>query len=184
MNLVETGIEGLIILEPRVFEDSRGYFFESFNLKQWKSLGINQEFVQDNQSKSSYGVIRGLHYQLAPYSQTKVVRVLAGEVLDVAVDLRKGSDTFGKSFSVRLSDKNKKQLLIPKGFAHGFAVLSDEAVFYYKCDELYNPDSERGIIYTDFDLAIDWMIPEDKRIISDKDKKLLAFSKADMNFHY
>lgn len=184
MNVVETGIEGLIILEPRVFEDSRGYFFESFNLKEWKSLGINQEFVQDNQSKSSYGVIRGLHYQLAPFSQTKVVRVLAGEVLDVAVDLRKGSETFGKSFSILLSADNKRQMLIPKGFAHGFAVLSNEAVFYYKCDELYSPGAERGIIYTDTKLSIDWKIPEDQRIISGKDKDLPSFSQAEMNFNY
>ena len=182
MTVVETGIEGLIILEPRVYEDSRGYFFESFNLKLWKSLGIIQEFVQDNQSKSSYGVIRGLHYQMAPYSQTKVVRVLTGEVLDVAIDLRKGSDTFGKSFSALLSAENKRQMLIPKGFAHGFAVLSEEAVFYYKCDELYNPTSERGINYKDNELSIDWKIPEDKRIISDKDKDLPSFSQADMNF--
>ncbi|MCK5822244.1 MAG: dTDP-4-dehydrorhamnose 3,5-epimerase [Bacteroidales bacterium] len=182
MNIVETGIEGLIILEPRVFEDSRGYFFESFNLKEWRDLGINQDFVQDNQSKSSYGVIRGLHYQLAPYSQTKVVRVLLGEVLDVAVDLRKESDTFGKSFSTLLSAENKRQMLIPKGFAHGFAVLSNEAVFYYKCDELYKPESERGIIYTDLDLAIDWMIPEDKRIISGKDINMPSLSQAEMNF--
>jgi len=182
MTVVETGIKGLIILEPRVYEDSRGYFFESFNLKLWKSLGIIQEFVQDNQSKSSYGVIRGLHYQMAPYSQTKVVRVLTGEVLDVALDLRKGSDTFGKSFSALLSAENKRQMLIPKGFAHGFAVLSKEAVFYYKCDELYNPASERGINYKDNELSIDWKIPEDKRIISDKDKDLPSFSQADMNF--
>jgi len=182
MNVIETGIEGLIILEPRVFEDSRGYFFESFNLKLWKELGINQSFVQDNQSKSSYGVIRGLHYQLAPYSQTKVVRVLHGEVLDVAVDLRKESKTFGKSFSVILSADNKKQMLIPKGFAHGFAVLSTDAVFYYKCDELYKPESERGILYTDTELSIDWMIPEESRIVSDKDKILPSLSQADMNF--
>lgn len=182
MKIVETGIEGLIILEPRVFEDSRGYFFESFNLDIWKKLGINQEFVQDNQSKSLYGVIRGLHYQLGPYSQTKVVRVLQGEVLDVAVDLRKESSTFGKSFSLILSEDNKKQLLVPKGFAHGFAVLSEDAVFYYKVDELYNPQSERGIKYNDTDLDIDWKIPVEKRIISEKDLVMPSFSEAEKNF--
>lgn len=182
MKIVETGIEGLIILEPKVFEDERGYFFESFNLNVWKELGINQKFVQDNQSKSSYGVIRGLHYQLNPHSQTKVVRVLQGEVLDVAVDLRKNSRTFGKSFSLLLSDQNKRQMLIPKGFAHGFAVLSEVAVFYYKCDDLYNPPFERGIRYNDPALAIDWMIPQDKRIVSGKDQILPAFDQAEMNF--
>jgi dTDP-4-dehydrorhamnose 3,5-epimerase len=182
MNIIETGIEGLIIIEPRVFEDSRGYFFESYNRGVWKELGINQDFVQDNQSKSSYGVIRGLHYQLSPFAQTKMVRVLLGEVLDVAVDLRKNSSTFGKSYSILLSDSNKRQMLIPKGFAHGFAVLSAEAVFYYKCDELYTPKAERGILYDDPELNIDWMVPSDKRIISDKDKVLPLFKQADMNF--
>ena len=182
MIITETGIEGLVILEPRVFEDSRGYFFESYNRGTWNQMGIISDFVQDNQSKSSYGVIRGLHYQLAPHSQTKVVRVLSGEVLDVAVDLRRKSKTFGKSFSVLLSDKNKRQMHIPQGFAHGFAVLSPEAIFYYKCDQLYNPEAERGIIYDDPELKIDWMIPENDRIISDKDTKLLTFRKSEMNF--
>ncbi len=182
MNIIETGLEGLIIIEPRVFEDSRGYFFESYNRGVWKELGINQDFVQDNQSKSSYGVIRGLHYQLSPFAQTKMVRVLMGEVLDVAVDLRKDSATFGKSYSILLSDSNKRQMLIPKGFAHGFAVLSAEAVFYYKCDELYTPKAERGILYDDPDLNIDWMVPAEKRIISDKDKVLPLLKEAEMNF--
>jgi len=182
MNIIETGIEGLLIIEPKVFEDSRGYFFESYNRDKWNELDINQDFVQDNQSKSSYGVVRGLHYQLAPHAQSKMVRVLYGEVLDVAVDLRKDSPTFKQSFSIFLSDQNKRQLLIPKGFAHGFAVLSEEAVFYYKCDELYNTSAERGILYNDTSLDIDWMIPEKKRIISDKDMILPEFDKAEMNF--
>lgn len=182
MNIIETGIEGLLIVEPKVFEDSRGYFFESYNRDTWNKLGINQDFVQDNQSKSSYGVVRGLHYQLAPHAQCKMVRVLSGEVLDVAVDLRKDSLTFRQSFSIFLSDRNKRQLLIPKGFAHGFAVLSEEAIFYYKCDELYNTDAERGILYNDKSLDIDWMIPEEKQIISDKDMILPEFDLAEMNF--
>lgn len=182
MNIIETGIEGLIIIEPRVFEDSRGYFFESYNTETWKNAGVDHVFVQDNQSKSSYGVIRGLHYQLGPYSQAKMVRVLQGEVLDVAVDLRKGSKTFGKSYSTLLSDHNKRQMLVPRGFAHGFAVLSETAVFFYKCDNVYNPPSERGIIYNDPSLAIDWLIPEGKQIISDKDLKLPEMANADMNF--
>ncbi len=184
MNIIDTGIQGLLILEPKVFEDSRGYFFESYNVKTWQEHGIDQDFVQDNQSKSDYGVIRGLHYQLAPYSQTKMVRVLQGEVLDVAVDLRKGSPTFGKSFSILLSAENKKQLLIPKGFAHGFSVLSDTAVFYYKCDDVYNPEAERGIMHNDPALAIDWQIPKDKRIISGKDMKLPLLNEAEMNFTF
>jgi dTDP-4-dehydrorhamnose 3,5-epimerase len=182
MNIIETGIEGLLVIEPKVFEDERGYFFESYNVGTWSKLGINQDFVQDNQSKSSYGVIRGLHYQLGPHSQTKMVRVLVGEVLDVAVDLRKESPTFGKSYSLLLSETNKRQMLIPKGFAHGFAVLSKEAVFYYKCDALYNPESERGILYNDPQLKIEWNIPDNKRIISAKDQALPFFDKAEMNF--
>lgn len=182
MNIIETGIEGLIIIEPRVFEDSRGYFFESYNTETWRKAGIDQVFVQDNESKSSYGVIRGLHYQLAPYSQAKMVRVLQGEVLDVAVDLRKGSPTFGKSYSTLLSDNNKRQMLIPRGFAHGFAVLSDTAVFFYKCDNVYNPASERGIIYNDPTLGLDWLIKTGKQLVSDKDLRLPLFSEAEMNF--
>ncbi len=184
MNVIETGLPGLLILEPKVFEDSRGYFFESYNVDTWKTKGINHNFVQDNESKSNYGVVRGLHYQLAPYSQTKMVRVLQGTVLDAAVDLRKGSPTFGRAFSVLLSDENKRQLLIPKGFAHGFSVLSESAIFYYKCDDLYNPSAERGIRYDDPDLGIEWKIPADQRIISAKDKVHPMFDEAEMNFTF
>ncbi len=184
MNVIETGIPDLLILEPKVFEDQRGYFFESYNENTWKENGIDQDFVQDNESKSVYGVIRGLHYQLAPHAQTKMVRVLQGMVLDVAVDLRQGSPSFGQAFSVLLSADNKRQLLIPKGFAHGFSVLSDTAVFYYKCDALYNPASERGILYKDPFLKIDWKIPESERIISNKDEGNPNFDSAEKNFHY
>lgn len=182
MNLIETGIDGLVILEPRVFEDSRGYFFESYNDEKLRSLNLSYVFVQDNQSKSNYGVIRGLHYQLEPWSQTKMVRVLQGEVIDVAVDLRKDSRTFGSAYSTLLSEHNKRQMLIPKGFAHGFAVLSETAVFFYKCDELYRPEAERGILYNDPKLNIDWLIPDDKQLVSDKDRQLPLFDEADMNF--
>ncbi|MBT3244064.1 MAG: dTDP-4-dehydrorhamnose 3,5-epimerase [Bacteroidetes bacterium] len=184
MKIIETGMPGLLILEPRVFEDSRGYFFESYNVKTWQEHGIEQDFVQDNQSKSNYGVVRGLHYQLAPYSQTKMVRVLHGEVLDVAVDIRQGSPTFGECYSIILSAENKKQLLIPKGFAHGFSVISESAIFYYKCDEVYHPEAERGILYKDSKLAIDWMIPKQHRIISDKDEIHPVLTEAEMNFRF
>lgn len=182
MTIIETGIEGLIIIEPKVYEDSRGYFFESYNADIWKNHGMNQTFVQDNESKSAYGVVRGLHYQLAPHSQTKMVRVLQGEVMDVAVDLRKNSRTFGKHYSTLLSDQNKRQMLIPKGFAHGFAVLSEVAVFFYKCDAVYHPESERGIRFNDSQLGIDWLIPEHKQLVSAKDQGMPLFSDAEMNF--
>ena len=146
MNIVETGIPGLVIIEPKIFEDDRGYFFESFHHGKLSQHGLQTSFIQDNQSKSSYGVIRGLHYQLNPHAQTKLVRVLEGVIYDVAVDVRKGSPTFGKWFGIELSADNKKQLYIPKGFAHGFSVLSQTAVVFYKCDNLYNPSSEGGIV--------------------------------------
>ena len=149
MKIIETFIKGLYIIEPKVFEDQRGYFFESYSSKLFKENGIDIDFVQDNQSKSSFGVIRGLHYQLNPYSQSKLVRVLEGSVYDVAVDLRSNSKTYGQWFGIELSAENKKQLLIPKGFAHGFSVLTKTSVFSYKCDDYYNPDSERGIKYND-----------------------------------
>lgn len=183
MNLIKTRIKGLLILEPKVFADDRGYFFESYNKKTLDDLiGKNYTFVQDNESKSSYGVIRGLHYQLAPYSQAKLVRVLEGSVYDVAVDLRKDSPTFGKWVGVELSGENKRQFLIPKGFAHGFSVLSETVVFAYKCDEYYHPEAEAGIIYNDLTLNIDWKIPENDVKLSEKDKLLPELKNAKMNF--
>lgn len=169
MSIIKTDFPGLLIVEPLVFEDSRGYFYESYNEKTFLAEGIDIKFVQDNQSSSSYGVIRGLHYQLAPYAQTKLIRVIQGTILDVAVDIRKGSPTYGKAFTIELSAENKKQLLIPKGFAHGYAVLSKSAEVVYKCDAFYHRESEAGIIYNDASLHIDWKIPADKAIISDKD---------------
>ena len=183
MNLIKTKIEDLFIHEPRVFADDRGYFFESYIKKTLDNLiGREYTFVQDNESKSSYGVVRGLHYQLTPYSQAKLVRVLKGRVYDVAVDLRKDSTTFGEWEGVELSGENKKQLLIPKGFAHGFSVLSETAVFTYKCDEYYHPEVEAGIIYNDPTLNIDWKIPEKDVKLSDKDKLLPELKNTKMNF--
>lgn len=169
MPLIESGFPGLLIYEPTVFQDNRGLFFESFNVDVFAKRGITNNFVQDNQSTSFYGVIRGLHYQLNPYAQSKLIRVLRGKILDIAVDIRKGSPNFGKVFQIELSAENKKQLFIPKGFAHGFAVLSDVAEVLYKCDTYYNRESEGGIIYNDPTLNIDWMIPHEKAIISEKD---------------
>lgn len=161
-----------MILEPRVFQDSRGYFFESYHKEALKKHGLDQEFIQDNQSRSAHGVIRGLHYQLAPHAQTKLVRVTEGSIFDVAVDLRQDSPTFGRWFGVELSADNFLQLLIPKGFAHGFSVLSDHATLYYKCDHYYHPQSESGVRFDDPDLEIDWRIDPAKAIISDKDWSL------------
>jgi dTDP-4-dehydrorhamnose 3,5-epimerase len=176
MPFIPTTIPGLIIIDPVVFEDSRGYFFESYNEKVFQENNIHVSFVQDNQSRSSYGVIRGLHYQRPPYAQTKLVRVFSGAIIDLVVDLRTGSPTFGESFSIELSSENRKQLLIPKGFAHGFSVISPFAEVIYKCDEYYYRESEAGIRYDDPELAIDWMIPPGKEIISDKDKLLPLFT--------
>jgi dTDP-4-dehydrorhamnose 3,5-epimerase len=184
MNVVETEIPGLCIIEPKIFEDSRGYFFESYNAQKLEKEGINTVFIQDNQSKSAYGVIRGLHYQLAPFAQTKLIRVLDGKIYDVVVDIRKGSPTFGKWMGIELSSENKKQFYIPKGFAHGFSVLSETAVVLYKCDTLYNPASERGIIYNDPALAIDWKIPADKANLSQKDLLHPVLKEADYNFNF
>lgn len=169
MAFIKTEFPDLLIIELNVIEDSRGYFFESYNERLFLAEGINIKFVQDNQSKSSYGVIRGLHYQLNPFAQTKLLRVLSGSILDVIVDIRKGSPTYGKVFSLEISAENKKQLLIPKGFAHGFSVLSQTAEVFYKCDEFYNKESEAGILFNDVELKIDWKIPVEKAIISDKD---------------
>lgn len=182
MPFVKTEFPGLLVFEPNVFEDSRGYFFEAYNEKQFQQEGIDIRWVQDNQSSSSYGVIRGLHYQLPPYDQTKLVRVLRGKILDVVVDIRKGSSTFGKSFSKVLSAKNRRQLLIPKGFAHGFSVLSEKAEVLYKCDGFYNKESEGGIIYNDPALEIDWRIPAEEAIVSDKDKILPTLAECRNSF--
>ncbi len=184
MKITETGIDGLVVVEPQVFEDSRGYFFESYNYKKLEDEGLIIKFFQDNQSKSSYGVIRGLHYQLNPFAQTKFLRVLQGSVYDVAVDIRKGSPTFGKSFGIELSEDNKKQLFIPQGFAHGFSVLSEKAVVLYKCDNYYSKESERGIIYNDPSLKIDWQIPEKDVLVSEKDAILPTLENAEINFVY
>ena len=170
MNFIKTDIDGVIIVEPKVFEDDRGYFFESYNEAEFVANGIPNKFVQDNQSKSSYGVIRGLHCQLGEHAQAKLVRVLQGKVLDVAVDARPNSSTFGKYVAVELSAENKRQLFIPRGFLHGFSVLSETAIFAYKCDNLYNKSSEFGIRYDDPEIGIDWKIPAEKIITSEKDR--------------
>ncbi|MDN5200216.1 dTDP-4-dehydrorhamnose 3,5-epimerase [Fulvivirgaceae bacterium BMA10] len=183
MNITKTHMEGLFILEPQVFEDDRGYFMESYNAKTLKALGVDTQFIQDNQSKSTYGVIRGLHYQKEPYAQTKLVRVLQGEIFDVTLDLRKSSKTYGQWIGVKLSEENKRQLLVPKGFAHGFSVLSEQATILYKTDNYYYPDYDRGIAYNDPELNIDWQIKQDIAIVSDKDKKLPHFKNADLNFN-
>lgn len=162
MEIIETPIAGLLIIKPRVFEDARGFFYENYNRGKYKEAGIDLDFCQDNQSKSTYGVIRGLHYQLNPHSQSKLVSVSIGAVWDVAVDLRKDSPTFGQWYGIELTAENKLQFLIPKGFAHGFSVISESALFTYKCDAFYNQASERGILYNDPALSIDWKIPADK----------------------
>jgi len=182
MTIKNTPLPGLLIIEPRIIEDSRGYFYESYNKKKMQEIGISMEFVQDNQSKSQYGVIRGLHYQKNPFAQTKLVRVLEGRIYDVALDLRKGSPTFGQWYGLELNADNKLQLLIPKGFAHGFSVMSEVAVVLYKCDEVYNSSSEAGVLSTDADLKIDWMVEKGKEIISQKDLAQPAFKNADYNF--
>ncbi|MBR5677543.1 MAG: dTDP-4-dehydrorhamnose 3,5-epimerase [Paludibacteraceae bacterium] len=175
MEIIKTPIEGLLVLEPRVFRDARGYFVETYNEKRYREAGIDAQFVQDNQSCSSYGVVRGLHFQKPPYAQAKLVCCTVGRVLDVAVDLRPESPTYGQWYGVELSEENKRQFFIPKGFAHGFSVLSESAIFTYKCDEFYHPEAEGGIQLNDPTLAIDWRIPETARIISDKDTKHPTF---------
>ena len=171
MNIITTPIEGLLLIEPQVFKDSRGYFVETYNAERYKAAGIMADFVQDNQSSSSYGVVRGLHFQRPPYTQAKLVSCVLGRVLDVAVDLRKESPTFGQWYSAELSADNHRQLFLPRGFAHGFSVLSETAVFTYKCDNLYNPQADGGLLLSDPALAIDWQIPVGQRIISEKDTK-------------
>ncbi len=176
MEIVNTPIDGLKIIKPIVFADARGYFTESYNAERYKQMGITQEFIQDNMSMSSYGVVRGLHLQKGEHSQAKLVQVLVGKVFDVAVDLRNGSPTYGQWFGVELSDENHWQFLIPRDFAHGFAVLSPNALFSYKCDNAYHKASEGGIIYNDTTLNIDWKVPTDKMIVSEKDAILPTFS--------
>lgn len=170
MNVIKTDIQGVVIVEPKVFGDHRGYFFESFSEKDFAEAVGEVKFVQDNESKSSYGVLRGLHFQKPPHAQAKLVRVVKGRVLDVAVDLRKGSPTFGKHVAVELTEENHRQLFIPRGFAHGFAVLSDEAVFQYKCDNYYAPQSEGSVLWNDPDIGIEWGIPSEDVMLSEKDR--------------
>ena len=184
MPIIKTGIPGLIIYEPTVFEDERGYFFESYNEKVFADAGIETRFVQDNQARSSYGVIRGLHFQQQPFAQTKLVRALSGTILDVALDIRKGSPTYGKVFTIELSAENKKQLLVPKGFAHGYSVLSETAEVLYKCDAFYNKHCEGGVLFNDPALSIDWKISTDKAIVADKDKVLPVLERCVHSFEY
>lgn len=181
MNITKTDIQGLIIIEPQIFKDSRGCFFESWNAKKFKQLGINEDFVQDNQSVSSKGVLRGLHFQNPPYAQAKLVRVIKGSVLDVAVDLRKNSPTYGKHVSVILSEQNNKSFFIPKGFAHGFLSLEDNTVFNYKCSDYYNKESEGSLLWNDEDLKIDWQI--DNPLVSEKDLQADLFKNFKTKFN-
>ena len=171
MEVIKTAIDGVVILEPRIFRDGRGYFFESFSEREFAEKVADVHFVQDNESRSYYGVVRGLHFQKPPHAQAKLVRVIKGAVLDVAVDIRKGSPTFGRHVAVELTGENHRQLFIPRGFAHGFSVLSEEVVFQYKCDNFYAPQSEGAIAWDDPDLGIDWRVPADKVILSEKDRK-------------
>jgi len=171
MEVIKTILDGVVVIEPRLFEDARGYFFESFSQREFDEKVGKVVFVQDNESKSSYGVMRGLHFQRPPFTQSKLVRCVKGAVLDVAVDIRKGSPTYGQHVAVELTEENHRQIFIPKGFAHGFAVLSETAVFQYKCDEFYHPEADGGISILDDSLEIDWRIPMDKAILSEKDTK-------------
>lgn len=184
MPFTETGIPDLLIYEPRVFDDSRGYFFESYNAGTFEQQGLRFPFVQDNQARSTYGVLRGLHFQQEPYAQTKLVRALEGSILDVVVDIRKGSPTYGKVFTIELSAKNKLQLLVPKGFAHGYSVLSETAEVMYKCDNFYNKSSEGGIVYNDPALNIDWGFDLKDAVVSDKDLVLPTLANCTHNFVY
>ena len=180
----KTDFPDLLIFEPKVFEDARGYFFESYNFNTCNADGVSINFIQDNQARSTYGVIRGLHYQLAPHAQTKFIRAISGSILDVVVDMRKGSPTYGKSFTIELSAENKLQLLVPKGFAHGYSVLSETAEVFYKCDVFYNKAAEGGLLYNDSTLNIDWKIEPAKEVISDKDIILPTFENCVNNFIY
>lgn len=184
MEVIKTSIEGVVIIEPKVFGDHRGYFFESFSERDFNQQVREVKFVQDNESKSCYGVLRGLHFQKPPYAQSKLVRVVKGAVLDVAVDIRKGSPTFGQHVAVELTEDNHRQFFIPRGFAHGFVVLTDEVIFQYKCDNFYAPQSEGAIAWNDPNLGIDWKVPSDKIILSEKDTKHLQLKDADWLFDY
>lgn len=184
MDVIQTDIPEVVIIEPRLFEDERGYFFESFSEREFFSKVREVRFVQDNESRSSYGVLRGLHFQKPPYAQSKLVRVIKGAVLDVAVDIRKGSPTFGRHVAVELSEDNHRQIFIPRGFAHGFAVLTEDVVLQYKCDNFYAPQSEGAIAWDDPDLAIAWRIPSDKVVLSEKDRKHPCLKDADWLFDY
>ncbi|MEO8412647.1 MAG: dTDP-4-dehydrorhamnose 3,5-epimerase [Ginsengibacter sp.] len=182
MPFTKTLFPGLLIFEPNVFEDSRGYFFESYNQKVFSEEGLEINFIQDNQASSSYGVIRGLHYQRDPYAQTKLIRVLSGTILDAVVDVRKNSPTYGKAYAIELSAQNKKQLLVPKGFAHGYSVISEIAEVTYKCDGFYQKESEGGIAWNDPTLHINWQIPADSVVVSDKDTQYPALENGNHNF--
>jgi dTDP-4-dehydrorhamnose 3,5-epimerase len=182
MPFIKTEIPDLLIFEPVVHGDSRGYFFESYNESIFKAAGVEMHFVQDNQARSVYGVVRGLHFQLNPHAQTKLIRALSGTILDVVVDIRKGSPTYGKTFSIELSDENKRQLLVPQGFAHGYSVLSETAEVLYKCDNFYNKSAEGGICFNDPDLQIDWKVPADKIIAAERDATLPRLSELKHNF--
>ena len=187
MDVIKTAIDGVLILEPKVFGDARGYFFESFSQREFDEkvtsiLGHKINFVQDNESMSSYGVMRGLHFQRPPYTQSKLVRCVKGTVLDVAVDIRKGSPTYGKHVAVELTEDNHRQFFVPRGFAHGFAVLSETAIFQYKCDEFYHPEMDGGISILDTSLGIDWRIPTDKALLSEKDTKHVLLKGFDSPF--
>lgn len=184
INVIKTGIEGVVIIEPRLFKDDRGYFFESFSQRDFQSLVKEVSFVQDNESKSSYGVLRGLHFQKPPFAQSKLVRVIKGAVLDVAVDIRKGSPTYGQHVSVELTGDNHRQFFIPQGFAHGFSVLTPEVIFQYKCDNFYAPQAEGAIAWNDPDLGIDWRVPADKVILSEKDNHHPLLKDLDSPFDY
>ncbi|EOS05256.1 dTDP-4-dehydrorhamnose 3,5-epimerase [Phocaeicola vulgatus] len=184
MKIIETAIEGVVIIEPRLFKDERGYFFESFSQREFEEKIRKISFVQDNESKSSYGVLRGLHFQKPPYAQSKLVRVIKGAVLDVAVDIRKGSPTFGKHVAVELTEENHLQLFIPRGFAHGFSILSQEVIFQYKCDNFYAPQSEGALAWDDSDLNINWRIPTNQIILSEKDKHHEKLKDASWLFDY
>lgn len=184
MEVIKTDIDGVVIIEPRIFRDERGYFFESFSQRDFQEKVCNTVFVQDNESKSSYGVLRGLHFQKTPYAQSKLVRVIKGAVLDVAVDIRKGSPTFGQHVAVELTEDNHRQFFIPRGFAHGFSVLTDEVIFQYKCDNFYAPQSEGALAWDDPNLGIDWRIPTDKVLLSEKDCHHSRLRDAEWLFDY
>lgn len=184
MEVIKTNIEGVVIIEPKVFRDARGYFFESFSQREFEEKVRKINFVQDNESMSSYGVMRGLHFQRPPFTQSKLVRCVKGRVLDVAVDIRKGSPTYGQHVAVELSEENHRQFFISRGFAHGFAVLSETAVFQYKCDNFYAPEADGGISIKDTSLGINWLVPTENSILSDKDIKHLCLKDFDSPFDY